>query len=286
VQINDVFDDLIKYGVGLSNTIIIDQYYRKYVNNCNINIQLTNYNKFNLKPHIILANSVRDDYIDRGSIINEIYSYDGNLKFNYSDNQFEHPQLLIDKLGNIQFYGNVSTSNDLFISGNIFDIKGKNVIEDLDRKISSLETNNSNLILASLETVNIKIDYNDVSISNYVFSTSNSLVAKANFNDRNSSNYIATSSNNLINKVKENDNNSSNYVYYTSNILVAKANFNDMNMSNYVLSTSNILVAKANFNDMNSSNYVLSASNNLINKVKKMEQIKQNQIVLAKCIAK
>jgi hypothetical protein len=280
VQISDVFDDLTKYGVGLSNTIIIDEYYRKYVDNCNINIQLTNYNKFNLKPHIILENSVRDDYIDRSSWMNEIYSYDGNLKFNYSDNQFEHPQLLIDKLGNIQFYGNVSTSNDLFISGNIFDIKGKNVIEDLDRKISSLETNNSNLILSSIETVNIKIDYNDVSISNYVFSTNNSLIAKANLNDRNSSNYVATSSNNLINKVKENDMNSSNYVLSTSNNLINKVKENDNNSSNYVLSTSNILVAKANFNDMNSSNYVLSTSNNLINKVKENDNNSSNYVLI------
>jgi hypothetical protein len=266
LYINDVFEEFAKYGAGLSNTIIIDQYYRKYVNNCNINIQLTNYNRDKIKPHIILASAIRDDYIDRTSLINEIYSYDGNLKFSYSDNQFEHPQLLIDRLGNIQFYGNVSTSNDLFISGNIFDIKGKNVIEDLDRKISSLETNNSNLLLSSVDTIITNIDYNELSMSNYVLSTNNTLVAKANLNDRNSSNYVLSTSNILVTKANFNDRNSSNYVLSTSNILVTKANFNDRNSSNYVLSTSNILVEKANFNDNNMSNYVLSTSNILVAK--------------------
>ena len=79
------------------------------------------------------------------------------MKFNYSDNQFEHPQLLIDKLGNIQFYGDVRTSNDLYISGNIFNVGGKNVIEDLDRKILSLETNNCNLLLDNVDTLNATI---------------------------------------------------------------------------------------------------------------------------------
>jgi hypothetical protein len=263
IQIKDEFSI---YGVGLSNSIIVEEYYRRYVQNSNLNIQLTNFNRTNLKPHIIFANSVKEDYSDRNSLINEIYSYDGNLKFNYRDNQFEHPQLLIDKYGNIQYYGDVRTSNDLYISGNIFNVSGLNVIEDLDRKILSLETNNCNLLLDSVATLNATINTKEASMSNYVLSTNNKLINKADLNDFNMSNYVFSTSNILVAKADLNNFNMSNYVFSTSNILVAKADLNDFNMSNYVFSTSNILVAKADLNDFNMSNFILSIDNKLINK--------------------
>uniref|UniRef100_A0A6C0L7X3 Peptidase S74 domain-containing protein n=1 Tax=viral metagenome TaxID=1070528 RepID=A0A6C0L7X3_9ZZZZ len=263
IQIKDEFSI---YGVGLSNSIIVEEYYRRYVKNSNLNIQLTNFNRTNLKPHIIFANSVKEDYSDRNSLINEIYSYDGNLKFNYRDNQFEHPQLLIDKYGNIQYYGDVRTSNDLYISGNIFNVSGINVIEDLDRKILSLETNNCNLLLDSVATLNATINTKEASMSNYVLSTNNKLINKADLNDFNMSNYVFSTSNILVAKADLNNFNMSNYVFSTSNILVAKADLNDFNMSNYVFSTSNILVAKADLNDLNMSNFILSIDNKLINK--------------------
>ena len=279
-------DEFSIYGASLSNSIFIEEYYKRYVKNNNLNIQLTNYNKTNLKPHIILANSIKEDITDRNSIINEIYSYDGNLKFNYSDNQFEHPQLLIDKLGNIQFYGDVRTSNDLYISGNIFNVGGKNVIEDLDRKILSLETNNCNLLLDNVDTLNATIRFKDTGMSNYVLSTNNQLIAKADKNDFNMSNYVFSTSNILVLRTDKSDLNMSNYVFSTSNRLIAKTYENDINMSNYVLSavnilianannidntansnvftTSNILIAKADKNDLNVSNYVFSTSNILV----------------------
>jgi hypothetical protein len=263
IEINDEFTI---YGASLSNTIFMNEYYRRYVSNSNINIQLTNYNRVKLKPQIILANSVRDDFVDRNSLINEIYSYDGNLKFNYRDNQFEHPQLLIDKMGNVKFFGSISTSNDLYISGKIFNIGGSNIIEDLDRKISSLETKNNDLIYATCNILVAKADLNDLNASNYVLATSNILVAKADLNDLNASNYVQATSNILVAKADFNDLNASNYVRSTSNILVAKAGFNDLNASNYVRSTSNILVAKVGFNDLNASNYVLATSNILVAK--------------------
>jgi hypothetical protein len=263
IQIKDEFSI---YGVGLSNSIIVEEYYRRYVKNSNLNIQLTNFNRTNLKPHIIFANSVKEDYSDRNSLINEIYSYDGNLKFNYRDNQFEHPQLLIDKYGNIQYYGDVRTSNDLYISGNIFNVSGLNVIEDLDRKILSLETNNCNLLLDSVATLNATINTKEASMSNYVLSTNNKLINKADLNDFNMSNYVFSTSNILVAKADLNNFNMSNYVFSTSNILVAKADLNDFNMSNYVFSTSNILVAKADLNDFNMSNFILSIDNKLISK--------------------
>ena len=263
IQINDEFTI---YGASLSNTIFMNEYYRRYVSNSNINVQLTNYNRLDLKPQIILANSVRDDFIDRNSLINEIYSYDGNLKFNYRDNQFEHPQLLIDKMGNVKFFGSISTSNDLYISGKIFNIGGSNIIEDLDRKISSLETKNNDLIYATCNILIAKADFNDLNVSNYVLATSNILVAKVGVNDLNSSNYARATSNILVTKANVNDFNGSNYVLTTSNILVSKADFNDLNASNYVRTTSNILVLKANVNDFNASNYARSTSNILVAK--------------------
>ena len=263
IQINDEF---AIYGASLSNTIFMNEYYRRYVSNSNINVQLTNYNRLDLKPQIILANSVRDDFVDRNSLINEIYSYDGNLKFNYRDNQFEHPQLLIDKMGNVKFFGSVSTSNDLYISGKIFDVHGSNIIEDLDRKISSLETKNNDLIYATCNILVAKADLNDLNVSNYVLATSNILVAKVGVNDLNASNYVLATSNILVSKANVNDLNASNYVLATSNILVSKVGVNDLNASNYVLATSNILVSKANVNDLNSSNYVKATSNILVAK--------------------
>jgi hypothetical protein len=267
---NIIKDEFAIYGAGLSNSIIINEYYWRNIVNNNldntINIQLTNFNKTKLKPHIILANSVKEEESSRKNIINEIYSYDGNLRFNYSDNIYEHPQLLIDKLGNVRFYGNVLTSNDLFISGRIFNVNGTNIIETLDSKIASLETTSSNLLLTNTEALNATIILNDFNASNYIFSTSNTLTNKANFNDLNSSNYTLATSNTLIAKANFNDLNSSNYTLATSNTLIAKANFNDLNSSNYTLATSNTLIAKANFNDNNSSNYTLATSNTLITK--------------------
>jgi len=199
IQINDEFS---LYGAGLSNTVFIDEYFRYYTHNSNINIQVTNFNKTNLKPHIILGNSVKDDYTDRNSLINEIYSYDGNLLINYSDNQFVHPQLLIDRLGNIQFYGDVKTSNDLYISGNIFNVGGSNIIEELDRKIARLSASSALLLLENIGILNSYAELKDNNVSNYVLSTSNNLVSKVRENDQNASNYILTTSNNLVSKVR------------------------------------------------------------------------------------
>jgi hypothetical protein len=275
IQINDEFS---LYGAGLSNSIIIDEYFRHYTHNSNINIQLTNFNKTNLKPHIILGNSVKDDYTDRNSLINEIYSYDGNLLINYSDNQFIHPQLLIDKLGNIQFYGDVKTSNDLYISGNIFNVGGKNVIEDLDRKISSLGTNNCNLLLESFQILNTDIQFKDISLSNYVFATNNRLVARGTLDDQNSSNYVLSTSNMLVAHITLNDQNSSNYVRSTSNMLVSHIALNDQNSSNYVRSTSNMLVSHIAANDQNASNYVRSTSNIFVSLTSLNDQNASNYI--------
>ena len=267
---NIIKDEFAIYGASLSNAIIIDEYYKRPILNNNldntINIQLTTFNKTKLKPHIILANSVKQEESSRKNIINEIYSYDGNLRFNYSDNIYEHPQLLIDKLGNVRFYGNVLTSNDLFISGRIFNVNGQNIIETLDGKIESLEATTSNLLLTNSEALNATIILNDLNASNYIMTSSNMLIFKANENDRNASNYVLATSNTLISKANFNDRNSSNYVLATSNTLINKANFNDLNASNYVLATSNTLINKANFNDRNASNYVLATSNTLITK--------------------
>ena len=277
IRINDEFS---LYGAGLSNTVIIDEYFRRYIqnSNSNINIQLTTFNKTNLKPHIILGNSVKDDYSDRNSIINEIFSYDGNFKINYSDNQYEHPQLLIDKVGNIQFYGDVKTSNDLYISGNIFNVGGSNIIEELDRKIAKLGANSSLLLLESIDILNAIVALKDNNMSNYLITTSNILVSRTDLNDQNASNYILTTSNNLVSRTDLNDQNASNYIRTTSNNLVSKVKENDDNSSNYINTTSNILVSLATLNDQNASNYVRATSNNLINKVRENDQNASNYI--------
>ena len=275
----EIKDEFTKYGATLSNLIIIDEYYKKYITDSNIIIQHTSYNKQKIGPHIILKSSIKDDYIDRGTEQNEIFGYNGNLKFNYKSTLFEHPQLLIDKLGNVQFYGNVNTSNDLFISGRIFNVGGSNIIEDLDSKIAALANRNSTLLSETNIQLIESIEANTLNMSNYVLSTSNNLIRKTNFNDINSSNYILSSSNNLIRRTDLNDINSSNYVLSTSNILITKVNLNDINSSNYVLSSSNNLATIANANDINSSNYVLSTSNILATRANLNDRNSSNYVL-------
>ena len=281
-------DEFAIYGASLSNIVVMDEYYKRYVPNSNLNIQLSNYNKSKLKPHIILTSSVKDEAFDRGSLNTEIYCYEGNMKFNYRDNQIEHPLLLIDKVGNIQYYGDVRTSNDLYISGNIFDVHGSNVIQGIDKKIADLGTFNTTALMENVEILNETISNNDMNMSNYVYITkylltekayinnvnmsnyvditSNRLVAKADLNNANMSNYVDITSNRLVVKADLNNVNMSNYVNITSNRLVAKADLNNANMSNYVNITSNRLVAKADLNNANMSNYVMITSNRLVEK--------------------
>ena len=281
-------DEFAIYGASLSNIVVMEEYYKRYVPNSNINIQLSNYNKTKLKPHIIFTSSVKDETFDRGSLNTEIYCYEGNMKFNYRDNQIEHPLLLIDKVGNIQYYGDVRTSNDLYISGNIFDVHGSNVIQGIDKKIADLGTFNSTALIENVEILNTTIFSNEMNMSNYVditrnllaenayinnFNmsnyvdiTSNRLVAKADLNNANMSNYVNITSNRLVAKADLNNVNMSNYVMITSNRLVAKIDLNNANMSNYVNITSNILVEKANLNNTNMSNYVMITSNRLVEK--------------------
>jgi len=186
---------------SLSNTIILKEYFKGYVNNannCNINIQLTNYNKPKFKPHIILSNTIKDDLVNRNNLTNEIYSYDGNLKFMYRDDLFNKEQLLIDKTGNVKFYGSLSTSNDLYITGNIYNQYGSNIFKDIEFKISQLEENLITEIDGANFALNSTIDEKDANISNYVLSSSNTLATKSNLNDKNVSNYVLLTSNILI----------------------------------------------------------------------------------------
>jgi hypothetical protein len=198
-------------NASLSNTIIINEYYKGYSSNSNINIQLTNYNRPIFKPHIILANTIKDDLINRNNFTNEIYSYDGNLKFRYSDEQFNQDQLLVDKFGNVKFFGTINTSNDLIISGKIYDQYGSNIIEGLDYKISTLEEKTDSNLEAATLALSSALKSSNINISNYVLSTSNILTSN---------------------------------ILYTCNILNTKINLNDRSASNYVLATSNTLLLR------------------------------------------
>ena len=189
------------FDVSLSNTIMLKEYFKGYVNNannCNINIQLTNYNKPKFKPHIILSNTIKDDLVNRNNLTNEIYSYDGNLKFMYRDELFNQEQLLIDKTGNVKFFGSVSTSNDLYITGNIYNQYGSNIIDEIGLQISKLEESVIQQLLGANFALNSTIDDKDANISNYVLSTNNTITTKTNLNDKNVSNYILSTSNILI----------------------------------------------------------------------------------------
>jgi hypothetical protein len=157
---------------NFSNIITLNEYYRSYVNNSNINIQVNKINLQGVNPHITLANYVENQTISN-DIQNEIYSYDGNFKISFNDSLYTTDQLLIKKNGDAIFYGNIYTSNDLYIDGKIFS-DGTNIIDTLTdsvHKISSNITNSHKEYLYNIFDLRISTDI--MNTSNYVVSTSN-----------------------------------------------------------------------------------------------------------------
>ena len=157
---------------NFSNIITLNEYYRSYVNNSNINIQVNKINLQGVNPHITLANYV-ENQTNVNNIQNEIYSYDGNFKISFNDTLYTADQLLIKKNGDAIFYGSIYTSNDLYVNGQIFS-HGSNIIDTLTdsvNKISSNITNSHKEYLYDIFDVRILTDIKNT--SNYVQSTSN-----------------------------------------------------------------------------------------------------------------
>ena len=172
---NETIDRIIINEVdtyNFSNIITLNEYYRSYVNNCNINIQVNKINLQGVNPHITLANYV-ENQTNVNNIQNEIYSYDGNFKISFNDSLYTADQLLIKKNGDAIFYGSIYTSNDLYVNGQIYS-NGSNIIDTLTdsvHKISSNITNSHKQYLYDIFDLRILTDIKDT--SNYVRSTSN-----------------------------------------------------------------------------------------------------------------
>ena len=157
---------------SFSNVIILSEFYGSYVNNSNINVQVNKINIQGVNPHITLANTV-ENQPDINDVRNEIYSYDGNLRISLKDNSRTANRLLIKNNGDTIFYGNIYTSNDLYVDGKIYS-DGINVIDGLSDSIYGISSNIAESHKNNLYNIfDKRIDIDIVRSSNYIESTSN-----------------------------------------------------------------------------------------------------------------
>lgn len=91
----------------------------------------------NYQPHITLRNYVDIDNYQFNNI-HKIYSYNGNLDF-YLDNT---KLLSLDNTGNANIAGNINTNN-LTVTGDIFDKYGNSIMPDLNSAIYTIKCDES-----------------------------------------------------------------------------------------------------------------------------------------------
>jgi len=169
-----------KKGTGelipsFSNIVTLSEYYRSYVTNSNINVQVNKINIQGVNPHITLANYVENQTVIN-DVQNEIYSYDGNFKISYKDNQRNNDQLLIKNTGDAIFYRNVYTSNDLYVRGKIYS-DGSNIIDTFTDSIYKISSNLTNSHKENLfNFFDSRISFDIQNSCNYVLSTSNTII--------------------------------------------------------------------------------------------------------------
>ena len=173
---------VIKIGdrpeVPLNNIIRITECYQKYRTNDNdkIDIQLTNYNKKNFNPQIILANKVEDEKIERIDKRHNIYSHDGDFKITYKQPDNESEIFFIDSGGTLHIKGNIIKNGVDYLSGINGDIV--NNINIIENKLSNEINNTSNYVLSTSNTLVSRIITEIGYASNYIFETSNILVPR------------------------------------------------------------------------------------------------------------
>jgi hypothetical protein len=165
-------------AIPLNNTIRITEYYKKYRTNDNdkIDIQLTNYNKKNFNPQIILANKVENELIERNDKRHNIYSYDGDFKITYEDSTIENEVFFIGSDGTLNIKGDIKKNGVDYLSGVNGDIVVK--IEYIENKIITEANNTSNYILSTSNILVPRILTEIGYTSNYVTETSNILVPR------------------------------------------------------------------------------------------------------------
>ena len=165
------------------------------------------------------------------------------------------------------------------IIANASNIHTSNYILVLANSLIYQDTNQSNYIITTSNTLENSLLYQDTNQSNYILASSNNLANSLIYQDTNQSNYIITSSNNLVNTLTRLDTNQSNYIFISSNILVNTLTQLDINQSNYIFISSNILVNTLAQLDTNQSNYVFISSNILVNTLTQLDTNQSNYII-------
>ena len=168
----------IIHAVPLNNTIRITECYQKYRTNDNdkIDIQLTNYNKKNFNPQIILANKVEDEKIERIDKRHNIYSYDGNFKITYKQPNNESEIFFIDSDGTLNIKGNIIKNGVDYLNGVNGDIVAN--IEYIETRLSNEIKNTCNYVSSTCNIVNSRITSEVGFASNYILDTSNILIPR------------------------------------------------------------------------------------------------------------
>ena len=163
-SVNDTFEI---YNTTFTNTLIFDDYY--YIPTPNQNddytLRIKNYNYINFKPHIIIANEIKELNKFSG---HEIYSYDGVFEIKYLDSTTNEnwTPLKIDNEGNAYLQGGLDMRGNIRFDGKIFDANGNDLIEILNKNYyKEYEINSSNIHFNSLGSNGLEI--NSFSSCNY-----------------------------------------------------------------------------------------------------------------------
>ena len=168
-SVNDTFEI---YNTAFTNTLNFDDYY--YIPTPNQNddytLRIKNYNYTNFKPHIIIANEIKELNKLSG---HEIYSYDGVFEVKYLDSTTNEnwTPLKIDKDGNAYLQGGLDMRGNIRFDGKIFDANGNDLIEILNKNYyKEYEINSSNIHFNSLGSNGLEINsYSSCNYDNFKF---------------------------------------------------------------------------------------------------------------------
>jgi hypothetical protein len=243
IEIIDKFKIIIdERETELFNTIKLQEYYTKYVDNNNIEIQVTEYNSSNFNPQIILSNKVESETTqNRDNKIHKIYSHDGIFKINYKDNSPGERELF-----------KLNSAGRIDIKGDIYK-NGANIIEGINTVFAE-----------SIAGLNTTINTKNENLSNYVLSTKNILVPLIQTEIQNVSNYVLLTSNILVPRIMSEVSYASNYVVSASSIISERISGLTTDMINENANASKKFIIDKKYNDDLTVNGTLTINSNLI----------------------
>ena len=243
IEIIDKFKIIIdEIETELFNTIKLQEYYTKYVDNNNIEIQVTEYNSSNFNPQIILSNKVEGETTqNRDNKIHKIYSHDGIFKINYKDNSPGERELLkLNSAGRIDIIGDIYKN-------------GTNIIQGINIEFAQ-----------SIAGLNTTINTKNENVSNYVLSTKNILVPLIHTEIGNVSNYVLSTSNILVPRILSEVGYASNYVVSASSIISERISGLTTDMILQNIDSRKKFIIDKKYNDDLTVNGTLTINSNLI----------------------